>query len=95
MLTALLEKLKTHQGEIDQDQLCADLGISHETLQNLLDLLVRKGKITLADVTPESCSESGMCLSLGKNCPGPDACPLAMLAPRQMSITIGMSDNNQ
>ena len=88
MLTALLEILESRQGEIDQHQLCADLGISPDTLQNLLDLLVRKGRINSPQMAASACCPAKNCLSTGKTCPGPEACELVMLAPKQIKITL-------
>ena len=87
MLARLLKLLLARQGEIDQHQLCAELGISPEMLQNYLDVLVRTGRISPYQTGETACNQVETCLSSGKTCPGPEECPLAMLAPSQISIT--------
>lgn len=88
MLTKLLEHLKTLHGEVDQALLCAELGISPDTLQNLLDLLARKGLITYPHLNSSTCQKAKPCLSNGKPCPGPEECNLVLLAPKQVSFLI-------
>jgi len=83
MLARLLELLYSHQGEIDRHQLCATLGISPAMLQNYLDILVRTGRIAPI----KTCTQAETCLSSRKTCPGPEACSLVMLAPRQFSFS--------
>jgi hypothetical protein len=87
MLARLLKLLLARQGEIDQRQLCAELGISTVMLQNYLDVLVRTGRISPYQPGGTACNQAENCLSSGKTCPGPEECPLLMLAPRQISIT--------
>jgi hypothetical protein len=88
VLTKLLKLLESHPGEIDQDQLCTELKITPDTLQNLLDLLVRKGRITPQQAVGALCAQTETCLTNGKTCPGPEECNLVMLAPRQISFTL-------
>lgn len=95
MLTALLKILETCHGEIDIDQICAELGISPDTLQNLLDLLVRKGYLTLPQPARSTCTQKENCYATGRACPGPDACSLVFLAPRKVSLNIQESKSNR
>ena len=88
MLARLLELLQSRQGEIDQHQLCAELGISPVMLQNYLDVLVRTGRISPYSTHASACHQTETCLCSGKTCPGPEECPLVMLAPRQISFSL-------
>jgi len=88
MLTELLKLIETHPGELSRDEICVQLGISADTLQNLLDLLVRKGRITLDKEGISACKAGEACFSTGKSCPGPEHCRLILLAPKQFSVTI-------
>ena len=88
MLARLLELLQSRQGEIDQHQLCAELGISPGMLQNYLDVLVRTRRISPYFTNGSACNQAATCLSSGKTCPGPEECPLVMVAPRQISFSL-------
>lgn len=88
MLSQLLKLIESHQGELSRDELCAELGISLDTLQNLLDILARKGKIILSEGGLSACKAADTCLSSGRSCPGPEHCSLVLLAPKQFSIKI-------
>jgi hypothetical protein len=95
MLTALLKILETCHGEIDTDQICAELSISPDTLQNLLDLLVRKGYITLPQPTGPTCTQKEICYVIGRACPGPDACSLVFLADQKVSFIFQESKSHR
>ena len=88
MLSQLLKLIESHQGEMTREELCAELGISPDTLQNLLDILARKGKIFLSAGGLSACKAADSCLSSGRSCPGPEKCSLVLLAPRQFSVQI-------
>ena len=88
MLTQLLNLIKTHHGELSQDELCNRLDIPADTLQNLLDILVRKGRITLDKAGIAACKSGEACFSTGKTCPGPQDCQLILLAPKQFTVKI-------
>ncbi|MEN8242511.1 MAG: FeoC-like transcriptional regulator [Chloroflexota bacterium] len=69
MLQKLLELLESHPGQLTQEQICAELGVTPSGLQAMLDILIRKGRVT-ADLldgenicsTPcESCPFLGNC----------------------------------
>jgi len=88
MIARLLELLQSHPGEIDQQTLCAELGISPVMLQNYLDVLVRTGRISPSKTSEPACSQGKNCLTSGKTCPGPEECPLVMLSPNQVSFSL-------
>lgn len=88
MLTELLKLIETHPGELSRDELCTQLDISADTLQNLLDILIRKGRITLDKSEISACKSGEACFSTGKACPGPEHCQLILLAPKQFSVKI-------
>lgn len=93
MLSELLRLIESHHGELSQDELCAQLRISADTLQNLLDILVRKGRITLDKEGISACQAGESCFSIGKSCPGPEHCQLILLAPEQFSVKINHGTN--
>ncbi|MFN2143831.1 MAG: FeoC-like transcriptional regulator [Anaerolineales bacterium] len=95
MLTELLRLIETHSGELSQKDLCTRLGISADTLQNLLDILVRKGRITLDKGGISACKAAETCFSTGKTCPGPEHCQLILLAPKQFIIKINPETETQ
>ncbi len=66
MLAHLLNLLQARQGEIDQHQLCTELGISPAMLQNYLDVLVRTGRISPYQTGETACNQVETCLSSGK-----------------------------
>ncbi|MCB2178889.1 FeoC-like transcriptional regulator [bacterium] len=92
MLSELLKLIETHHGDLSQDELCTELGISADTLQNLLDILVRKGRITLDKHGITACKADETCFSTGKICPGPEHCQLILLAPKQFTIKIATGE---
>ena len=57
MLQKLLELLEIYPGQLSQEQICAELGVSPSGLQAMLDILVRKGRVTATKIgTASSCS---------------------------------------
>ena len=88
MLSRLLELLQSSQGEIDQHQLCDVLGISTVMLNNYLDVLVLTGRISPYQPGGTACNLAKNCLSSGKTCPGPEECPLVMIAPGKISFSL-------
>ena len=78
MLQRLLDVLEAHQGEITQEELCRTLGVSPESLTNMLDILQRKGRIKLDESL--TCGSLDICPS-GKSCPGPEECDKVLLQP--------------
>ena len=57
--------------------LCQRLEVSPETLQSMVDILIRKGKLT-PDESP-GCGDNTTCTQ--KSCPGPDECELVLIKP--------------
>ena len=88
MLSILMDHLETQQGEIDQEQLCTLMGISPETLQTLLDILVRKGRILLPEESTSACAHAEICPSNSLVCPGPESCSRILVTSKTISITI-------
>lgn len=93
MLSQLLKLIETHHGELSQDELCIQLNISPDTLQNLLDILARKGRITITEGRPFACKEGRACPSTNSRCPGPEHCALVLLTPKQFSVKIAGYDD--
>ena len=71
MLSKLLELLETHPGALTQEQICKKLAISPGSLQLLLDILVRKGRVTADPVKGD-----GACPADCTRCPIRQECAL-------------------
>lgn len=61
MLQQVLDHLGHHRGAISLEDLCADLGLSPQTAESLLDLLVRKGRLEELGLGAEACSSCEGC----------------------------------
>lgn len=88
MLTTLLNLLETRHGEVNTDQICTELGITQDTLMNLLDLLLRKGYISKSQPEGSLCSQVESCISTGRGCPGPEDCTLVLLSHRKITFNL-------
>lgn len=77
MLAELLRLIREHGDKISHAELCEQLEIAPNTLQSMIDILVRKGKIK-PDDSP-ACGGSKTCTQ--KICPGPDECELVLIKP--------------
>jgi hypothetical protein len=64
MLNNLLELLGEYPNQLTQEQICAQLGVNPQSLQNMLDILVRKGRLTA--VSPQ---KDGGCSGSCRDCP--------------------------
>jgi hypothetical protein len=76
MLSQLLTLIK-EKPELSHADLCQRLQISPEILQSMIDILIRKGKLT-PETTP-NCGSNSTCTQ--KSCPGPDECELVLIKP--------------
>jgi hypothetical protein len=74
MLQQLLVLIEAHPGSLNQEQICTDLGISPASLQSMLDILVRKGRLIATSV--DECN--GLC----QGCPIQHRCS-DQSAPRE------------
>jgi hypothetical protein len=63
--------------DISHANLCQRLEISPLTLQSMIDILIRKGKLQ-PDGSP-GCGGNNTCTQ--KSCPGPDDCELILIKP--------------
>ena len=64
MLQKLLDLLEESPGQLSQDQICERLGVSPAGLQSMLDILVRKGRLTTQPLHGES-----ICTTPCQDCP--------------------------
>jgi DNA-binding transcriptional regulator LsrR (DeoR family) len=71
VLVKLLEILEAQPGQLTQEEICSSLGISSASLQVLLDILVRKGKVTAKHI-----HGSGNCTTPCESCPVLGNCSL-------------------
>ena len=76
MLSQLLSFIRQEQ-ELSHANLCQRLDVSPETLQSMIDILIRKGKLTSED-SPE-CGGNTTCTQ--NSCPGPEECELILIKP--------------
>lgn len=86
MFSELLALLQEHRGKISQEEICAKLEISPATLQNVIDILIRKGRIVIHENGLSACQAAETCPSTGGTCPGPQKCTLILLRPNQVSF---------
>ncbi|MBN2044770.1 MAG: hypothetical protein JW757_07110 [Anaerolineales bacterium] len=77
MLSQLLHIIQQEGPDHSHADLCQRLEISPETLQSMIDILIRKGKLTL-DAAP-TCGGNASCSR--KSCPGPGKCELVLIKP--------------
>lgn len=70
MLNELIEILSDQSAEISHERICQQLGISPGSLQSMLDILVRKGR--LQPIIPED----GTCETGCQTCPALQKCAL-------------------
>jgi hypothetical protein len=66
VLQRLLDLFEANPKSLDQEQICADLGISPASLQSMLDILVRKGRL----ISPGLDGCAGLC----QGCPVQSRC---------------------
>jgi hypothetical protein len=71
MLQKLLDLLEEHPDRLTQEQICAQLGVSPASLQSMLDILVRKGKLSSQAVRGD-----GICAAPCEDCPVLGRCSL-------------------
>lgn len=71
MLQQLLDLLRDHPGQLSQEQICDKLGISPVGLQSMLEILVRKDKIT-----PQTVVNAATCKTACEDCPITQHCEL-------------------
>jgi hypothetical protein len=64
MLQELLNLLEESQGQLSQDEICTRLGVSPASLQAMLDILVRKGRISAYEIQGD-----GICATPCEDCP--------------------------
>lgn len=84
MLSQLLRIIQQEGEEISHAELCHRLDISPEILQSMIDILIRKGKLT--SETAPTCGGNPTCTK--GSCPGPDDCDLVLVKPiNEISIT--------
>ncbi|MFN2146633.1 MAG: FeoC-like transcriptional regulator [Anaerolineales bacterium] len=76
MLSQLLSLLR-EEPDLSHANLCQRLQVSPETLQSMIDILIRKGKLK----PEESPSCSGKTTCTQKVCPGPEECELVLIKP--------------
>lgn len=69
MLGKLLELLEENPNQLTQDQICIRLGVSPQSLQAIMEILVRKGRLS----TQMPQKESG-CATLCRDCPALSTC---------------------
>jgi hypothetical protein len=79
VLQQLLDLLRDHPGQLSQDQICDQLGISPAGLQSMLEILVRKGKIS-----PQTVVNAGACRIACEDCPITQHCELSQLFQDQI-----------
>ena len=70
MLQRLLDLLNEHPETLSQEKICAELGITPSSLQALLDILVRKGRLAQNPLGTPNCE--GDC----RSCPALDRCSI-------------------
>jgi hypothetical protein len=75
MLTELLTIIKDHPNGFNHDQVCGSLGITPASLQSLLDILVRKGRLTQLPLDGETCPDSCQACPALQRCPGKNNLP--------------------
>lgn len=69
MLGKLLELLGEYPNQLTQEQICAQLGVNPQSLQNMLDILVRKGRLTAASPQKDrGCSGSCRDCPIAQDC---------------------------
>ena len=88
MFSELIALLQSHQGEISQEEICAKMDISPATLQNIVDILIRKGKIVIIENGISACQNAATCHTKGSACPGPQNCSLILLRPNQFTFKV-------
>jgi hypothetical protein len=71
MLSKLLELLGAYPNQLTQEQICAQLGVNPQSLKNMLDILVRKGRLTT--IPPQ---KDGGCSGSCRDCPIAQDCSL-------------------
>lgn len=76
MLSQLLSLLR-EEPDLSHANLCQRLQVSPETLQSMIDILIRKGKLK-PEESP-SCGGNTTCTQ--KVCPGPEECTLVLIKP--------------
>jgi predicted DNA-binding transcriptional regulator YafY len=70
MLQKILEILKDHDNVVSYQEICTQLEISEDTLEHMLETLVRKGHLVEGEASyPENCPHCD-------NCPVPTSCDL-------------------
>lgn len=77
MLIELHRILQAEGTEVSQAELCQRLDVSPETLQSMIDILIRKGK--LKEAHAPTCGGTSTCAQ--KSCPGPEDCELVLIKP--------------
>lgn len=77
MLSQLLKIIQQEGPDLSHADLCQRLEISPETLQSMIDILIRKGRLQ-PEESP-SCGGNNTCSQ--KSCPGPEECELVLIKP--------------
>ena len=77
MLSQLYKIIQQEGPEISHADLCQRMDISPDTLQSMIDILIRKGKLK-PEETP-SCGGNSTCTQ--RSCPGPEDCELVLIKP--------------
>ena len=76
MLSQLLALLR-EEPNLTHAALCLRLEVSPDTLQSMIDILIRKGKLQ-PEESP-GCGGNTTCTQ--RSCPGPDECELVLIKP--------------
>jgi hypothetical protein len=71
VLQELLDLLEEYPTQMTQEQLCARLGVNPQSLQAMLDILVRKGRLA-----SDPLRETGGCSVPCRDCPVMEHCAL-------------------
>jgi hypothetical protein len=71
MLGKLLKLLEEHPDQLTQEQICVQLGVTPQGLQSMLEILVRKGRLTA--IPPQV---DGGCSNPCQDCPIAQSCTL-------------------